>query len=385
MDNMRVAGKVLIGVLVSLAIGFAFGYKVGERNSAVERTGTPTRAAMHSSVSSWRGARTAQADWQKAFARIAKGAEPAVVHIRTLRITADPFERLLHEFFGEPLPRSEGIGSGFIFRSDGYILTNSHVIEGARRIRVELHDKSEFAARVVGIAPWFDLAVLKVDAQKPLPTLRLGDSDKVEVGDWAIAIGNPFGLGQTVTIGFINAKEREFESVEGRRSVHAYLQTSALINPGNSGGPLLDLNGEVIGINTFIYNPSGERVGIGIGFAIPINTVKALLDRLMKGGVVEHAYLGVVVEDANNPSVARYGIKPMEGALIVRVHENSPAANAGLRAGDVVIRFNGKPIHSAISLLREVWIAEPHSDAVIEVVRGGQRMKLTVRLGKAQM
>ncbi len=382
---MRMACKALIGMLIPLLLGFAFGYRVGEWNSSGERTSASTHIATSGEAPSGGQSRAVQSDWQKAFARIAREAEPAVVHIRTVRIVADPFEQLLHEFFGEPLPRSEGIGSGFIIRSDGYILTNSHVIEGARRIRVELHDKSEFTAKVVGIDPWFDLAVIKVDAQKRLPTLKLGDSDKVEVGDWAIAIGNPFGLGQTVTIGFINAKEREFESVEGRRSVHSYLQTSALINPGNSGGPLLNLNGEVIGVNTFIYNPSGERVGIGIGFAIPINTVKALLGRLMKGGVVEHAYLGVIVEDASNQRVTRYGIKPMEGALILRVHENSPAANAGLQAGDVITRFNGKPIHSGISLLREVWIAEPYSDATIEVVRGGQRMKFTVRLGKAQM
>ncbi|MCS7252809.1 MAG: trypsin-like peptidase domain-containing protein [Armatimonadota bacterium] len=383
---MRVSKRVLIGMLISLLLGFALGYRVGGWSGAKQRTETSNYAfiPVRDTASGAQSGLT-QSDWKKAFARIAKRAEPAVVHIRAVRVVADPFERLLYEFFGEPLPRSEGIGSGFIFRSDGYILTNSHVIEGARSIRVGLHDKSELAAKVVGVDPWLDLAVLKVSAQGPLPTLEFGDSDRVEVGDWAIAIGNPFGLGQTVTIGFINAKEREFESVEGRRSVHSYLQTSALINPGNSGGPLLDLNGNVIGINTFIYNPSGERVGIGIGFAIPINTVKALLDRLMKGGVVEHAYLGVVVENANDPKVARYGIKPMEGALILRVHQGSPAANAGLQAGDIIIRFNGKPIHSGISLLREVWIAEPYSDAIVEVVRGGQRMKFTVRLGKAQM
>lgn len=371
--------------MVAMLISFTSGYKVGEWNGKGSSNVSAPITSSSSDVTAEVAHGAALSDWRKAFARISQRAEPAVVHIRTVRVTADPFQRLLHEFFGEPLPRSEGIGSGFFFRSDGYILTNSHVIEGARSIRVGLSDGSELPARVVGADPWLDLSVLKVSAQKSFPMLSLGDSDRVEVGDWAIAIGNPFGLGQTVTIGFINAKEREFEMVEGRRSVHSYLQTSALINPGNSGGPLLDLNGKVIGINTFIYNPSGEGVGIGIGFAIPINTVKALLDRLMRGGIVEHAYLGVAVENANDPKVSRYGIKPMEGALIVQVHPNSPAANAGLQAGDIVIRFNGKPIHSGISLIREVWIAEPNTDAVIEVMRGDRKLKFTVRLGKAQM
>jgi S1-C subfamily serine protease len=374
--------RVLI-ILAVFSVALLCGYKLGKHsaNRSVESNPSTPSKVLPDSVN----AQAEVSSWQKAFANIAKRAEPAVVHIRVTRVVADPFEQLLHEFFGEPLPRSEGIGSGFIFRSDGYILTNFHVIEEARNIRVGLYDKTELPAKAVGVDPWLDLAVLKVNANKPLPKLEFGDSDTVEVGDWAIAIGNPFGLGQTVTIGFINAKEREFESVEGRRSVHSYIQTSALINPGNSGGPLLDLNGKVIGINTFIYNPAGERFGIGIGFAIPINTVKALLDRLMKGGIVEHAYLGVVVESADKPEVTRYGIKPREGALILKVHPQSPAANAGIQAGDIIVRFNGKPIHSGINLIREVWIAEPYSEAVIELLRNEQPLKIKVRLGRAQM
>ncbi|MFA4015134.1 MAG: hypothetical protein RUDDFDWM_000207 [Candidatus Fervidibacterota bacterium] len=374
--------KRMLTIFAVFSLALMCGYKLGKESAHKSvKSNPPTPSLFSDSVV----ARTETPSWQKAFANIAKRAEPAVVHIRAVRVVADPFEQLLHEFFGEPLPRREGIGSGFIFRSDGYILTNFHVIEGARNIRIGLHDKTELTATTVGADPWLDLAVLKVNTNKLLPTLEFGDSDAVEVGDWAIAIGNPFGLGQTVTIGFINAKEREFESVEGRRSVHSYIQTSALINPGNSGGPLLDLNGRVIGINTFIYNPAGERFGIGIGFAIPINTVKALLDRLMRGGIVEHAYLGVVVESADKPEVARYGIKPREGALILKVHPQSPAANAGIQAGDIIIRFNGKPIHSGINLIREVWIAEPYSEAVIELLRNEQLLKIKVRLGRAQM
>ena len=391
----RVIAQIVALCIFTLLIG-TLSYRWGWRRG--NRAGITARLSTLGVGQKWEGgardiasaapAVARNADWQKAFANIARVAEPAVVHIRVVkRIPLDPFEEFFYEFFSERPPVQEGYGSGFFFRDDGYILTNFHVIEGAQRLRIGLYDKTELDAKPIGWDPWLDLAVLKVELPrgKKIHVLRLGDSDKVEVGDWAIAIGNPFGLGQTITVGFINAKEREFETVEGKRSVHSYLQTSALINPGNSGGPLLNVRGEVIGINTFIYNPTGQKFGIGIGFAIPINTVKVVLSRLLKGGLLEHGFLGVVVEDANRPEVAQLGINPREGALIVRVHPNTPAANSGLQAGDIVIRFNGKPIRTGIELIRQIWLTPPNTDVRLEIVRGDRVLKLTARLGRARI
>jgi Do/DeqQ family serine protease len=281
---------------------------------------------------------------------------PAVVKIETIRTSqeeiTDPFfnDPFFRQFFGNlpNRPREErGLGSGFIYSSEGYIITNEHVINGANSIEVTIQGfKEPLPAAVVGADFDLDLAVIKVRAGKPLPTLKIGDSDKVKVGNWVIAIGNPFGLDHTVTVGVISAKGRPI-SVENRNYKNL-LQTDASINPGNSGGPLLNLNGEVVGINTAVAQAQG------IGFAIPINTAKIILPDLIKKGKITRPWLGVQLQ-ALTPELAGYlGLENNQGALIVGTIAGSPAARAGLRQGDVIVKINNRKINNPDDLIEAI-------------------------------
>lgn len=325
--------------------------------------------------------------------RIVARVLPAVVSIhteRTLRHPSVDIPEELREFFrffpnapmderGIPVPST---GSGMIFRSDGYILTNAHVVSEAARIEVKLATREvSLPATLVGKDARTDLAILKLQgAPANLPTVVFGDSDKVQVGSLALAIGSPFEFESSVTLGVISAKGRVLEDPQLRGVAHRNLiQTDAPINPGNSGGPLVNIRGEVIGVNTAIYSPSGGNVGIG--FAVPINTAKALIPELMAKGQVVRGYLGVELR-TTTPDELRSLYQVEQGALVVGVEPNGPAAKAGIEAGDVIVEYNGQPVRDADQLVDLVTGTAPGSRVRIKVLREGKERTFTVLIGE---
>ena len=323
------------------------------------------------------------------FAELAKKVQHSVVNISTTQvIEGGPFigplapfrdffgDDFFKRFFGD-LPQGElkthALGSGFIIDSSGLILTNNHVIEKATEIKVKLQNGDEYDAEVLGRDPKTDLALLKVKPGPNFPApAKLGDSDKVQVGDWVIAIGNPFGLGHTVTAGIISAKGR----IIGAGPYDDFLQTDAAINPGNSGGPLFNMEGEVVGINTAII-----AHGQGIGFAIPINMAKQLLPQL-KTGTIVRGWLGVVIQDLTPELAKSFGLERTRGVLIADVVPEGPADRAGLKRGDVIIGFAGKPARNAHVLSRLVAATPPGSRVKIEYIRNGYKRTITVAIGR---
>ncbi len=336
----------------------------------------------------------------KAFASIAETASPAVVGIQADKQLqpdsgsrepqfSDPFspfdDDLFEYFFGprsprryrQPPSRQVARGSGFIISTDGYILTNNHLVGGAEEVTVSLADGETYTARIIGTDPASDVAVVKIDKGQ-LPHLKLADSDALEVGEWVIAIGNPFGLSHTVTAGIVSAKGRsglelfEFED---------FIQTDAAINPGNSGGPLLNLDGEVVGINTAIYGPGGN---IGIGLAIPISMAKGIYQQLISAGEVKRGFLGVLPEDVSHESAVSLELPDTKGAIISQVTEGSAADKAGLKPYDVVVEFNGAPVENANDFRNKVALANPGAEVSIVVIREGKRKKFTAVLEKRE-
>ncbi|MBW1927093.1 MAG: DegQ family serine endoprotease [Deltaproteobacteria bacterium] len=336
----------------------------------------------------------------KAFAAVVKKAVPAVVFVRVektveSRGTASPFQfQEPFDFFNDPfferffgphfqprrrMPRKfqqRGQGSGFIISKDGYILINNHVVGDADLIKVKLSDGREFKAKVIGTDPQSDVAVIKIDATN-LPVLRLGDSDKLEVGEWVIAIGNPFGLSQTVTVGVVSAKGR---SRIGINDYEDFIQTDAAINPGNSGGPLVNIHGEAVGMNTAIFSRSGGYMGIG--FAIPINMAKAIKDQLLKKGKVTRGWLGVVIQDIDEELAKSFGLEKTEGVLIAEVSEGSPAEKAGLKQGDIILRLNGKKVDDLGELRNKIALTAPGTKVKLEVLRENKRRTIQVTIGE---
>jgi len=288
-----------------------------------------------------------------------------------------PFFR---HFRGLPQPRGEqpmrGQGSGFIVSPDGIILTNAHVVDGSEQVTVKLADRREFDAKVLGADKVTDVAVLKIDA-KNLPVVRLGDSDKLSVGDYVLAIGTPFGLEETATAGIVSAKAR---SLPGDGSV-PFIQTDAAVNPGNSGGPLFDASGAVVGINSQIYSNSGGYQGVA--FAIPINLAVNIRDQIVKTGSVQHGRLGVEVQTVTQALADSFKLKAPGGALVAKVEPGSAAANAGLKAGDVILSFDGKPVVQSGDLASRVSIAPPGEKVALEISRDGKPMTLTAKIGAA--
>jgi serine protease Do len=278
--------------------------------------------------------------------------------------------------------RSGGLGSGLIFRPDGYIMTNAHVVSGARTVSVKMSDEREFEnAQVIGVDERTDVAVVKVNATG-LPFVQLGDSGQVQVGDWAIAIGNPYGLEHTMTVGVISAKAREMP-YNRRESNVGYLQTDASINPGNSGGPLCDINGRVIGINNSIYSESGGNVGIG--FAIPINTAKIIAEQLVNSGKVTRSYLGVTIATLNNEVATEFKVDPaLRGVLITEIGPNTPAQNAGLRKGDIVQGVNGQNVTKSGELSRAIELMPVGSTTQLQVLRDGKKATISVRVDESK-
>jgi serine protease Do len=331
------------------------------------------------------------------FAGIVADAAPAVVHVRTVSVVnaADtgpdgsgdddgPFgpNGPFHGFRMPRDPRGGGgqtaraMGSGFVIRKDGIVLTNNHVVEHAKEITVALSDGRELPAKVLGRDPKTDLAVLKIESKDPLPVAKLGDSDALEVGDWVVAIGNPFGLNNTVTAGIVSAKGRAI----GQGPYDHFIQTDASINPGNSGGPLFDEHGNVVGINTAIFSQGGGN--IGIGFAIPINMAKELVPQLEEHGHVTRGWLGVSIQKLTPDLAESMGVADAHGALVAGVTPDSPAAKAGLTAGDVISRWDGKAVNQPEDLSTLVAGTPVGKTVPLEVRRDGKSRDLEVTVAK---
>ena len=288
----------------------------------------------------------------------------------------DPFEQF-RRFFGQ-IPREykqHGLGSGVIVSPDGYILTNNHVVGGAEEIHVTLMDKREFTAKVIGKDAKTDLALIKIDTKDSLPAAALGDSDTTEVGDWVVAIGNPFGFSLTVTAGIVSAKGRILGG-----NYDDFIQTDASINPGNSGGPLFNTAGQVIGINTAIYSRTGANNGIG--FAIPIDMARNVMEQLKEHGRVVRGWLGVEIQEVTADLAQSFGLPKPEGALVASAEKDGPAAKAGIERGDIIITFNGKPVHDEHELPALVAETPVNSTVPVEVLRNGKKMTMSVKIGE---
>jgi serine protease Do len=324
------------------------------------------------------------------FAPVIKKVAPSVVNIYTNKTTRanqgmapfleDPF---LRRFFGMPfenIPRErkeQALGSGVIVTTDGYILTNNHVVDGADEIKVALNDnKNTYNAKLIGADPQTDIAVIKVDA-KDLPAITLTDSDQVQVGDVVLAIGNPFGIGQTVTMGIVSAKGR---GGMGIVDYEDFIQTDASINPGNSGGALVDAGGRLVGINQSIISRSGGNQGVG--FSVPGNLARYVMERLVADGKVTRGYLGVVVQPVTDDLAKAFALKDNSGALVGEVTRNSPAADAGVREGDVITEFNGRGISSSQQLRLMASQTAPGTKVPVKLLRDGKEMELNVKLGE---
>ena len=324
------------------------------------------------------------------FAELAKKASPSVVNISTVKVIkgrgpmpmpfgqGDPFRDFFDRFFRDQIPkdyRQQSLGTGFIIDKEGYILTNNHVVEMADEINVKFSDGKEYEAKTIARDPKTDIALIKIESDESLKPLPLGDSEKLEVGDWVVAIGNPFGLGNTVTAGIVSAKYRQI----GAGSYDNFIQTDASINPGNSGGPLLDTTGAVVGINTAIFSQTGGN--IGIGFAIPVNMAKELLPQLKKGKVVR-GWLGVMIQKITPELKEKLNLKGEKGALVADVTKGGPAEKAGLERGDVIVSFDGKDIKEMRDLPFVVASTPVGKTVNVEVVRKGERKNFDVKIGE---
>ena len=376
------------GLIPAIAVFIAVGFLVGEYMPAshASNTGAPLVAA------------TAQANQPaptsgptgNSFAQIAKAVTPTVVNITATatrvsrghdRDRRDPMD----EFFGmpgrphSPVPPGEprgGVGSGVIISPEGYIVTNNHVVEGAQELTVTLPDKREFRGKIVGTDPKTDLAVIKVDG-RDLPFVPWGDSSKLQVGEYVLAVGNPFGLNSTVTLGIVSGLGR------GRMGITQYedfIQTDAAINPGNSGGALVNQAGELVGINTAIISQTGGYQGVG--FAVPVSMVKPVYESLVATGKVVRGYLGVGIQDLNQELAKSFDLKDPKGALVSNVAEDSPAERAGLKQGDVIVGYQGAPVEDAITLQRQVTRTSVGTKVAVQVVRNGKTLDLTVTVGE---
>jgi len=325
------------------------------------------------------------------FVPLAKKLGPVVVNISTTQAIKqrptppqtpfggdDPMSEFWRRFFGDPFPqgpfRRQGLGSGLIVDRDGTILTNNHVIENAEKIMVKLQDDREFEGKVIGRDAKTDIAVLKIDAKAGLSAAPLGDSDRLEVGEWVVALGSPFGLANTITAGIVSAKGRSI----GAGPYDNFIQTDASINPGNSGGPLVNLRGEVVGINTAIFSRTGGNMGVG--FAIPINLVKELLPELKSKGKVTRGWLGVAIQQVTPELATSLGISSARGALVSSVVEGGPAERAGVRVGDVIVEYDGREIKESSQLPIVVARTEVGKRVQVRVLREKKELPITVTI-----
>lgn len=397
---MKILSKKIYWVVSALVfLGFAFGYYYGGKSS--ENIFKLPQVSAQSATSGIEVAKSLG----EAFAQIAEKTSAGVVSISVNKEVSarspfpSPFESPFDFFFrffddedfwhqpkrkpkpdtGKKYSVPMGAGSGFIISEDGYIVTNNHVVEEADKIVVKLNNGKEYVAKKIGTDPETDVALIKIDATGLTP-LKLGNSDNIKVGEWVIAIGNPFGLEHTVTAGIVSAKGR------GNLNIVSYadfIQTDAAINPGNSGGPLINLSGEVIGMNTAIYSTNRMAPGyMGVGFAIPINMVQYVVNQLRDKGGVERGFLGVGIQNLDPKLSEWLGIQETQGALVTEVQKDSPAEKAGIKKDDVIIEFNGFPITDAPSLRNRVASTKPGTKAKVVLIRNKERMEVEVEVGK---
>ena len=389
---MNTARKFAIAVVASLGLVAGAAWRGGAPVDAAQAAtshATPATATIQHAIA---GGRDSYAD-------VVHVVSPAVVTIRVEgRAKVSPtqfqgddfFKRFFGDQFGQGdqsdrggrrfrAPKQRGLGSGVVVASDGYILTNNHVVDGADQVQVELTDGRSFKAKVIGTDKPSDLAVVKIDASDLHP-LALGNSDSVQVGDVVLAVGNPLGIGQTVTMGIISAKGRSTST--GNGSYEDFLQTDAPINHGNSGGALVNTKGELVGINSQILSDGGEG-NIGIGFAIPANMARHVMDDLRKDGKVHRSQLGVTVQPVTSEMAQSLGLKQVGGAIVSSVSPGSAAERAGIKQGDVIESFNGQELHDYNALRNHVADSTPGSSATVKIVRDGSEKTLTVKLDEA--
>ncbi len=328
-----------------------------------------------------------QSPMPSSFSSIVQAVGPAVVSVTTRQKQRHPGREqpqledpLFRHFFGpglEPMPLPPALGSGVIVSPDGYVLTNYHVVEDAAQVTVTLADHAaDFPAKIIGVDPKTDIAVLKVAAKRPLPTVTFADSSKASIGDVCLAIGNPFGLGQTVTMGIISAVGRGI----GIEDYEDFIQTDAAINPGNSGGPLVDAQGRLIGINTAILSRTGGNQGIG--FAVPSNLARSIMVSLITKGKVVRGYLGAAIQDVTPELARQFRLRNTQGALVGQVMPHTGASRAGLKSGDVIVRYQGKVVTNSRHMRLEVAATPPGTRVALGVVRGGKQLTLTATLSE---
>lgn len=381
-----------ISVVALSAVLIGAGQSISSSHASGQGVSTPTPVALTMSTAPANG-----------FTEVAKAVTPAVVNITTVsmeklsdsRGIPDELRERMEEFFGGPggpsgprgfrgpngpggPPKHRGVaqGSGVIVSPDGYILTNNHVIDGARTVTITLPDKREFTGKIVGADPKTDLAVVKVDGQN-LPSISWGDATKLQVGEYVLAVGNPFGLNSTVTLGIVSALGR------GRMGITQYedfIQTDAAINPGNSGGALVNTKGELVGINTAIFSQTGGYQGVG--FAVPTSMSKPIYESLVKNGKVVRGFLGVSIQDLTQDLAKSFGIKDAKGALVSDVKDEGPADQAGLTQGDIITTYQGVPVEDAVALQRQVTKTAVGTKVTVRVIRDGHEKNVTVTIGE---
>ncbi len=388
--RQTIGSAIAVAALSALLIGS--GQSLSASHASSPAAATPTPVALTLSTTTSNG-----------FTEVAKVVTPAVVNITTVtmekvsdsRGIPDEWRERMEEFFGRPgapfgprgfrgpqghgEPREHrrgGQGSGVIVSPDGYILTNNHVIDGARTVNVMLPDKREFSGKIVGADPKTDLAVVKIDGQN-LPTVSWGDATKLQVGEYVLAVGNPFGLNSTVTLGIVSALGRGHMGIT---QYEDFIQTDAAINPGNSGGALVNTNGELVGINTAIFSQTGGYQGVG--FAVPTSMGKTIYESLVKSGKVVRGFLGVSIQDLNQDLAKSFGIKGAKGALVSDVRDDSPAGQASLKQGDIITIYQGAPVEDAVALQRLVTKTAVGTRVTIRVIRDGQEKDFTVKIGE---
>jgi serine protease Do len=381
--QVRQASAIFILAVVFLVGGMVGMVALGWTGSPFVNNGKLVPVFVARAAESTDGAATAMG-----FANVFKPALPAVVSIassRVVKVPQMPFfnDPFFQQFFGRQFPRGpqqqreRGLGSGVIVSPDGYILTNNHVIDKATEIKVMLADKREFTGKVVGADSKTDIAVVKI-AATGLPTIAFGDSSKLQVGDYAFAIGNPFGVGETATMGIISATGRNGLDIEDYED---FIQTDAAINPGNSGGALLNARGELIGINTAILS-GGSGGNQGIGFAIPINMAKHVMDQILKHGKVQRGYIGVGIQEVTPDLAKAFNVPAEKGALVGNVKPNSAGAKAGLQRGDVITELDGQPINSPNDLRLKIGTMAPGTVVHLKISRNGESRDATLTLGE---
>jgi len=384
-----------LGIAISMAVLSTVFFVGSQSLGPSPASGTPAPPTVASPVAALPA---------NGFTEVAKAVTPAVVNITTVisekvadgRSMPDELRERMEEFFGGPNgpfgprgfrgpqgpgepPRGHrggGQGSGVIVSPDGYVLTNNHVIDGAREVTVTLPDKREFQGKIVGTDPKTDLAVVKIDGEN-LPSVAWGDASKLQVGEYVLAVGNPFGLNSTVTLGIVSALGR------GRMGITQYedfIQTDAAINPGNSGGALVNTRGELVGINTAIFSQNGGYQGVG--FAVPTSMSKPIYESLIKTGKVVRGYLGIGIQDLNHDLAKSFGIKDSKGALVSDVKEEGPADQGGLKQGDVITSYQGSPVEDAVALQRMVTSTSVGSKVPVKIMRDGREKELTITIGE---